>query len=147
MPRSDGGLARALALVAEGTPLSEAIDGILTGGTGALIVIGDEDTLSLVCDGGFALAAPLTPQRLVELAKMDGAIIVDPSLGTIARANVHLVPDSGTPTAETGIRHRSAERVSRQTGVPVIAISRRQRVARLYVDGAATILRHSQEAR
>jgi diadenylate cyclase len=126
--------------VAPGTGLSEAIAAILAGGSGALVVIGDEDAVSPVCDGGFRLDAPFTPQRLVELSKMDGAIILDADVSTIVSANVHLVPDASVPTRETGIRHRSAERVSRQAGVVVIAVSRRQKVARLYVNGVPTVV-------
>jgi diadenylate cyclase len=76
-----------------------------------------------VCSGGFLLDAEFTPQRLSELAKMDGAIILASDTSRVARANVHLVPDPDVPTSETGTRHRTAERVGRQLDVPVITVS------------------------
>ena len=90
---------------------------------GALIVVGDGPEVLSVCSGGFLLDAEFTPQRLSELAKMDGAIILTSDTSRVARANVHLVPDPNIPTSETGTRHRTAERVGRQIDVPVITIS------------------------
>src|SRR5881392_644535 len=78
--------------------------------------------------------------KLRELAKMDGAIVVDDSMTRILRANVQLVPDSSIPTEESGIRHRTAERVSRQTGYPVISVSQSMRIIALYVDGRRYVL-------
>src|SRR5256886_15781853 len=113
----------ALAAVAPGTPLREGLDRILQGNRGGLIVIGDGPEVLAICSGGFLLDAEFTPQRLSELAKMDGAIILAADASRIARANVHLVPDSNIPTSETGTRHRTAERVGRQIDVPVITVS------------------------
>jgi diadenylate cyclase len=90
---------------------------------GALIVVGDGPDVLSVCSGGFLLDAEFTPQRLSELAKMDGAIILAADTSRVARANVHLVPDPNVPTSETGTRHRTAERVGRQLDVPVITVS------------------------
>ena len=83
------------------------------------IVVGDGPDVLSVCSGGFLLDAEFTPQRLSELAKMDGAIILASDTSRVARANVHLVPDPNVPTSETGTRHRTAERVARQLDVPV----------------------------
>jgi len=113
----------ALALVAPGTPLREGLDRILLAKHGALIIIGDDPAVLSVCTGGFLLDAEYTPQRLSELAKMDGAIILASDASRIARANVHLMPKSSIPTSETGTRHRTAERVARSIDVPVIAVS------------------------
>jgi diadenylate cyclase len=113
----------ALALVAPGTPLREGLDRILQARMGALIVVGDGPEVLGLCSGGFLLDAEFTPQRLSELAKMDGAIILAADTSRVARANVHLVPDPDIPTAETGTRHRTAERVARQIDVPVITVS------------------------
>ena len=104
-------------------PLREGLDRILQGSRGALIVIGDGPEVLAICSGGFLLDAEFTPQRLSELAKMDGAIILAPDASRIARANVHLVPNPNVPTSETGTRHRTAERVARSIGVPVISVS------------------------
>src|SRR5574339_953924 len=110
----------ALRLAAPGTPLREGIDRILQAKMGALIVVGDGPDVLNICSGGFLLDAEYTPQRLSELAKMDGAIILASDGSRVARANVHLVPDPDIPTTETGTRHRTAERVARQIGVPVL---------------------------
>jgi diadenylate cyclase len=113
----------ALRLVAPGTQLREGLDRILQARMGALIVVGDGPDVLSVCSGGFLLDAEFTPQRLSELAKMDGAIILASDTSRVARANVHLVPDPDVPTSETGTRHRTAERVGRQLDVPVITVS------------------------
>jgi diadenylate cyclase len=83
--------------------------------------------------GGFRIGVPFTAQRLSELAKMDGAIILDEPGTTILWANVHLMPDPGIPTAETGTRHRTAERVARQTQVPVVTVSESMHILTLYL--------------
>jgi diadenylate cyclase len=116
-------LTDALAAVAPGTPLREGLDRILQGNRGALIVIGDGPEVLAICSGGFLLDAEFTPQRLSEVAKMDGAIILASDASRIARANVHLVPNPNVPTSETGTRHRTAERVARSIGVPVVSVS------------------------
>jgi diadenylate cyclase len=113
----------ALGAVAPGRPLREGLDRILQANMGALIVVGDGPEVLAICSGGFLLDAEFTPQRLSELAKMDGAIIVAPDASRIARANVHLVPNPNVPTTETGTRHRTAERVARSIDVPVISVS------------------------
>src|SRR5204863_3398 len=43
-------------------------------------------------------------------------------------------------TLETGTRHRTAERVSKQTDAIVVAVSERREVVSLYVDGMKYIL-------
>jgi diadenylate cyclase len=113
----------ALALIAPGTALREGLDRILQAKHGALIVLGDDPGVLSICTGGFLLDAEYSPQRLSELAKMDGAIILAGDASRIARANVHLVPNSSIATTETGTRHRTAERVARSIDVPVIAVS------------------------
>ena len=113
----------ALALIAPGTALREGLDRILQAKHGALIIVGDDPGVLSVCTGGFLLDAEYSPQRLSELAKMDGAIILAADASRIARANVHLVPKASIATSETGTRHRTAERVARSIDVPVIAVS------------------------
>lgn len=125
----------ALLSVAPGTPLRQALDNVIAGRTGALIVIGDEAGVDALSNGGFEIGAPFTPQRLFELAKMDGAILLDAEATRIRRANVHLMPDPSLPTSETGMRHRTAERVSRQTDALVISVSQRREVVSLYRNG------------
>ncbi|MBU3700818.1 MAG: DNA integrity scanning protein DisA [Acidimicrobiia bacterium] len=130
--RSDAMLT-ALAAVAPGTPLREGIDRVLQSGMGALVVIGDGPEVLSICSGGFLLDAAFSPQRLSELAKMDGAIVLAPDAARIARANVHLVPDRAAPTSETGTRHRTAERVARSVGVPVISVSEDMSIIAVYL--------------
>ena len=122
----------ALATVAPGQPLREGLDRILQASMGALIVVGDGPEVLAICSGGFLLDAEFTPQRLSELAKMDGAIILAQDASRIARANVHLVPDPDLPTSETGTRHRTAERVARSIDVPVISVSEDMAVIAVY---------------
>src|SRR5689334_14311856 len=124
----------ALAAVAPGTPLREGLDRILQAGMGALVVVGDGPEVLNICSGGFLLDAAFSPQRLSELAKMDGAIILAGDASRIARANVHLVPNPNVPTSETGTRHRTAERVARSIAVPVISVSEDMQVIAVYVD-------------
>jgi diadenylate cyclase len=131
--RKTESMADALARVAPGTPLREGLDSIVAGKTGALIVVGEQTRVAALCDGGFSLDTPFTPQRLFELAKMDGAIVLDANIRTILRANVHLQPDSRLPATETGMRHRTAERVARQTGALVISVSQRRDIVTLYL--------------
>lgn len=126
--------------IAPGTALREGLDYIISASTGALIVIGDIAAIDPLCDGGFEIDTPYTPTRLYELAKMDGAIILDASKMRIHRANVHLQPDPSLPSLETGMRHRTAERASRQTGALVISVSQRRDVMSLYLAGDRVIV-------
>jgi diadenylate cyclase len=126
-------LVDALAATAPGTPLREGLDRVIQAGMGALIVVGDGPEVLNICSGGFLLDAAFTPQRLSELAKMDGAIILATNASRIARANVHLVPNPNVPTSETGTRHRTAERVARSINVPVISASERMGAISVYV--------------
>ncbi|MCJ7726105.1 MAG: DNA integrity scanning diadenylate cyclase DisA [Acidimicrobiia bacterium] len=113
-----------LRALAPGTPVRVAIDLILRQGTGALVVLGYGSDVEAICSGGFHLnGADFSPARLAELAKMDGAVICDSAAEVIYRANVHLLPDGAIRTAETGTRHRTAERTAVQVGRPCIVIS------------------------
>jgi diadenylate cyclase len=124
---------RVLAAVAPGMPLREGLDRILQANMGALIVVGDGPEVLNICSGGFLLDAAFSPQRLSELGKMDGAIILTSDISRIARANVHLVPNPNVPTSETGTRHRTAERVARSIDVPVISVSEDMSIIAVYV--------------
>ena len=139
-PRRVGSLHLALAVVAPGRPLREGLDRIVKAKMGALVVVGDGPEVLSICSGGFLLDAAYSPQRLSELAKMDGAIILAADASRIARANVHLVPNPNVPTSETGTRHRTAERVARSIDVPVISVSEDMGVIAVYVGGMKHIL-------
>jgi diadenylate cyclase len=116
-------MADALALVAPGQSLRDGIERVLQANRGLLLVVGDGPDVLSICTGGFLLDAEFSPQRLSELAKMDGAIILSSDADRIARANVHLMPNASIPTIETGTRHRTAERVARSVDVPVVSVS------------------------
>src|SRR3954470_10295059 len=130
----------ALAIVAPGTPLRDGIERIVRAKMGALLILDDGPEVLAICSGGFLLDAPFNPPRLSELAKMDGAIILDSRAQRLSRANVHLVPDPSVPTSETGTRHRTAERVARSIDVPVIAVSEDMSVITVYVSETKALL-------
>ena len=138
--RLDPRLLRALDMVAPGTSLREGIDNIIHARSGGLLVIGEPDEISFLFSGGIRLDVDYTPALLYQVAKMDGAIILDPGATTISWANVQLMPDPTILSMETGTRHRTAERVSKQTDALVIAISARRDVVSLYVEGIKYIL-------
>ncbi len=125
----------ALARVSPGTPLRDGIDRVVRSKAGALLVLSDDADVLSICSGGFLVDAPYSPQRLSELAKMDGAIIISADGGRIARANVHLVPDPTVATTETGTRHRTAERVARSLDVHVVSASEEMGVINVYAGG------------
>jgi diadenylate cyclase len=138
--RQDPRLLRALDMVAPGTPLREGIDNIIHSRTGGLILIAEPDDVSFLFSGGIRLDVDYTPALLYQVAKMDGAIVLDPEAKKINWANVQLMPDPTILSMETGTRHRTAERVSKQTKAVVIAISQRRDVVSLYVEGIKYIL-------
>jgi diadenylate cyclase len=140
VPLRDDRLRAVLQKVAPGTALREGIDRIMYAGKGAIIVLGCSGGVQGMLSGGFKLDTRFTAQRLSEVAKMDGAIVVDEHVEHILYANVHLVPDPTVPTSETGTRHRTAERVARQTGTPVISVSESMRTVSLYLDGSKHVL-------
>src|SRR6187401_932236 len=132
-PRRSAELLAALTVVAPGSALRAGLDRVLQAKMGGLVVVGDGPEVLNICSGGFLLDAAFSPQRLSELAKMDGAIILASDATRIARANVHLVPNPNVPTSETGTRHRTGERVARSIAVPVITVSEDQQVIAVYV--------------
>jgi diadenylate cyclase len=136
-------LRETLASIAPGTPLRDGLERILRGRTGALIVIGRDRTVDAISTGGFELDVPFTATGLRELAKMDGAIIVDRDLNRIIRAAVHLMPDHTIPSEETGTRHRTADRVAKQTGFPVISVSQSMQIIAAYVGETRHVLEDS----
>ncbi|WP_370290589.1 DNA integrity scanning diadenylate cyclase DisA [Nocardioides sp.] len=140
---TDPRLRDTLASIAPGTPLRDGLERILRGRTGALIVIGHDRLVDSLCTGGFELDVPFTATGLRELAKMDGAIIVDGALNRIVRAAVHLMPDQSIPSEETGTRHRTADRVAKQTGHPVISVSQSMQIIAAYVGDTRHVLEDS----
>ena len=126
--------------MAPGTPLREGIDNIIHARTGGLILVAEADEVSFLFSGGIRLDVDYSPALLYQLAKMDGAIVLEPETNRICWANVQLMPDPTILSMETGTRHRTAERVSKQTEALVVAISQRRDVVSLYVEGMKYIL-------
>lgn len=132
--RLDYRVIEALNLVAPGTRLREGMDSIIRAKTGSLIIMGDVDSISFLFSGGIRLDCDFTSNMLYELAKMDGAIILNRNVSRIHRANVQLMPDASIESSETGTRHRTAQRVARQTDALAISISQDRDVVSLYID-------------
>lgn len=139
----DKELKSVLRILAPGTPLREGMENILRAKTGALIMLGDDENILKIVDGGFTINADYNPSYIYELAKMDGAIIISSDLKKIVYANTQLIPDSSIPTFETGTRHRTAHRAAKQTGAIVIAISQRRHIITIYKNDLKYILRES----
>jgi diadenylate cyclase len=133
----------ALAAVAPGTALREGLERILRGRTGALVVLGFDRTIEAISTGGFPLDVDFSATGLRELAKMDGAIVLNGDGTRILRAATQLVPDPSIPTTESGTRHRTAERTAKQTGFPVISVSQSMRIVAIYVDHLRYVLEDS----
>jgi len=142
--RSEDELIRiTLAAAAPGTELRDGLERILRGRTGALIVLGNDRVVEEIATGGFPLDVEFSATRLRELAKMDGAIVCDRDASRILRAATQLLPDPTIETAESGTRHRTAERVAKQTGFPVISVSQSMRIVALYVGNRRHVLEDS----
>lgn len=130
--RADKTKSEILQLVSPGTPLRYGIDNVLRANTGGLIVVGYNEKVKAIVEGGFSIGCPYSPSSLYELAKMDGAIILNENADKILLANAQLVPDTTYSSSETGMRHRTAERVAKETKELVIAISQRRNVITVY---------------
>ena len=143
VPHADELVRATLAAVAPGTDLRDGLERILRGRTGALIVMGHDKHVEELSTGGFPLDVEFAATRLRELAKMDGAIVVDREVTRIVRAATQLVPDPRIETSESGTRHRTAERVAKQTGYPVVSVSQSMRIIVLYVGGRRLVLEDS----
>ena len=133
-----------LAAVAPGTALRDGLERILRGRTGALVVLGDDASVEAMCSGGFSLDVEFAATRLRELAKMDGAVVCNGDGTRIVRAAVQLLPDPSITTTESGTRHRTAERVAKQTGLPVVSVSASMNIVALYVGGTRHVLEGSE---
>jgi diadenylate cyclase len=139
-PAMEDSLIEALQMIAPGTLLRQAIDNIVRARTGALLVFADEQRIKPLISGGIDIDVPLKPMILYELAKMDGAILLDPTGSHITHANVQLMPDASIDSQETGTRHRTAERVAKQLGSLAISISAARDVVTVYVGGVRYIM-------
>ncbi len=139
----DKELMNILKIMAPGTTLREGLENILRAKTGGLIVLSDNEQVLSVVDGGFLIDSEYSPSYVYELAKMDGAIVISSDLKRIMCANAQLMPDHNIPTFETGTRHRTADRMAKQTGTIVIAISQRRNIISIYKGNIKYILKDS----
>lgn len=139
----DDRMLQALAAVAPGTELRDGLERILRGRTGALIVLGSDKLVDQISTGGFPIDIEFSATRLRELAKMDGAIVVTRDISRIVRAATQLLPDASIETSESGTRHRTAERVAKQTGYPVVSVSQSMQIIALYVNGQRRVIENS----
>lgn len=133
-----------LKIFAPGTSIRSALDDLLNARMGALIVFENDATKSII-EKGFRVNAKFSQQRLVELAKMDGAIIISRDGKKILSANTLLYPNVQISTKETGTRHKAAERTSKQTSAVVIAVSERKNKITIYYGDLRYELRESSE--
>ena len=138
-------LMQILKMIAPGTGLREGLDNVLKAKTGGLIVIGDSEAVLKLVDGGFRIDQDYTPARLYELAKMDGAIVLSKDGKKILYANTQLTPDSSIPTAQTGTRHRTSERVAKQTNELVVCISQRRNVISLFKGNISYLIKDTSQ--
>lgn len=121
-----------LKLISPGKPIREGLNNILKARTGALLVFSDSKEVLDIVDGGFFINEDYSASKLYELAKMDGAIVLSTDLKKILYANAQLIPSPDISTKETGTRHRTAERVAKQTGELVVSISQRRNVITIF---------------
>jgi diadenylate cyclase len=133
-----------LKIVSPGTTFRTAIEGVLKAKTGGLIVAYNEFMQGLF-EGGFRINERFTPQRVIELGKMDGAIILSPDLRKILYANVLLTPDHSISSNETGTRHKAAERIAKQAGTIVIAVSQRRDEISLFYKNLKHVIRDTND--
>lgn len=138
-------LMQILKMIAPGTELREGLDNVLKARTGGLIVIGDSENVLKLVDGGFKIEQDYTPARLYELAKMDGAIVLSKDGKKILYANTQLTPDASISTAQTGTRHRTAERVAKQTNELVVCISQRRNVITLFKGNISYLIKDTSQ--
>lgn len=130
--KRDEFLEEVFSVLALGEPLRNAIDRIKEASLGALIVLCEPEEMKDLMEGGFVLYTDFSPQKLYELAKMDGAIIVSKNIKKIYGANLHLQPNHNIETDESGTRHRTAHRIALQTGNMVVTISERRNKVTVY---------------
>ena len=141
--KDDNEIKNILKIVSPGTNLREGLENILRAKTGGLIVLGDSEEVMNIVDGGFNINAEYTPAYIYELAKMDGAIVLSQDLRKIVCANAQLLPDPSVTTYETGTRHRTAQRIAKQTDTIVVAISQRRNIITIYKRDIKYILQDS----
>jgi len=130
--------------ISSGTALRNAINDIVHGGLGAIIVVSNSKTYDCF-QGGFKVDCEFTQRRLIELAKMDGAIILSSDFKRILYANTLLTPNTNLPSSETGIRHQAGERTANETNSLVIVVSQRRGETTIFNDSYRYLLQPTED--
>jgi diadenylate cyclase len=130
--------------LAPGTTLRTGIEGVLKAKTGGLIVI-ENERVSGIIEGGFKVNCRFTPQRLIELCKMDGAVVLSNDMKKILYANVLMIPDHSIKSNETGTRHKAAERTAKHAKSVVIAVSQRRGELTLFYKNVKYVVKETSE--
>jgi len=145
-PEKEKNLMDFIKLVSPGTPLRNVIDDLVRSGLGAMIVFDSPELQkSNIIEGGFRINSRFTAQKLFELCKMDGAIVVSSDLKRILYANVLMTPDNSLHSIETGTRHKASERTAKQARTFVIAVSERRKKTTLYHNSSRYYLKSTEE--
>tara|TARA_Y100000034_G_scaffold95924_1_gene116640 strand:+ start:2576 stop:3643 length:1068 start_codon:yes stop_codon:yes gene_type:complete len=127
-----------------GTGLRDALNDIVSGGMGAIILVNNSKALS-VFDGGFKVNCKFSPKRLSELAKLDGGIVLSEDFKKILFVNTLFVPDKNLGSSETGTRHQAAERTAKQTQGIVVAVSERRGIITVYYGNSKYVLQNTED--
>ena len=133
-----------LRTVSQGTNFRNSLEGIVHAKKGAIVVV-EVDGIGSILDGGFKINSKFTPQKMVELSKMDGAIILSKDMKRITQANVMVYPDKKITTKETGTRHKTAERTAKMMSTLVATVSERRSEMAVYYKNFKHIIKNANE--
>ena len=133
-----------LRVISPGTNFRTALEGVVSAKKGAIIVV-EIEGMNSILDGGFKINSKFTPQKIVELSKMDGAIILSKNIKRITQANVMVYPDKKISTKETGTRHRTAERTAKMMNTLVVTVSERRNEITAYYKNFRHIVKNVNE--
>jgi diadenylate cyclase len=145
-PEKERTLIDFIKLVSPGSPLRIVIDDLVRSELGGMIVFDSPELQNNnIIEGGFRINCRFTAQKLFELCKMDGAIVISSNLDRILQANTLVNPDHSIHSVETGTRHKAAERTAKQAKTFVIAISERRKKTTLYYGSSRYYLKSTEE--
>ncbi len=130
--------------ISPGTNFRTALEGVVNAKKGAIIVV-EIEGINSILDGGFKINSKFTPQKIVELSKMDGAITLSKDMKRITQANVMVYPDKKISTKETGTRHRTAERTAKMMNTLVVTVSERRNEITVYYKNFRHVVKNVNE--
>ena len=131
-------------MISPGTNFRTALEGIVNAKKGAIIAV-EIEGINSILDGGFKINSKFTPQKIVELSKMDGAIILSKDMKRITQANTMIYPDKKISTKETGTRHKTAERTAKMMNTLVATVSERRNEITVYYKNFKHIVKNVNE--